>query len=319
MTEQILAEITLLDVEGNFVNEKSASIEFQNLGLRGPSVKQVSCDFSSGPVRFSLPSTGVPSIAILTTLYLPETQSFVRGSSSQIEITLRRRAQAWRAEFVSWSGLSNAFEALRSLLSKSPKILIVETGEELSYFTGDKYDAANSGAGALAKVTLLNLYYELSHVYEPIQGTSPLFSFVRSIEALGRDHLLALVDLRFADILAEVVQNQNSYPDWHELGTEPQRFYYPASYKARISATRHVRLNSSGNTIDITLDLLRNADFAVATFSIHGSPPAAHVAWGQMFASDNSLSHPFDVHEWLVQAARMSGPVPDLGYRLAPL
>jgi len=317
--------LTLRDVEGNFGSDIGTRVAVEQLESRRVWEVPNPPDFSRGPVTIRLETAtgGWYRCRVTPTRYRPQEQEFLAPDDDdqvRIELTLRRRADAWQVKFVPWASLAPRFDSLRSLLGESPRILLVETSGEITGFVEDKYDGVNSGPEGLAKATLLNLYHELLVTYEPVEGIKPLLSFVRSIEALGRDRILVLADSQLTDVLTAIAQNEKAYPEWRVLGVELQRFYLPTAYRARITTTYHLRLNSVGNTLDVTLDTLRGADFVLVTFAmVERTGQTAHSVLGAPFGGDAILAHPVDVHEWLIEAAKLVGPVPDLGYQLVPL
>jgi hypothetical protein len=330
MAEQLSLELTLRDVDGNFISDTGTRIALYSLGTGRVVGTTEPLDFSRGPItiNFETSRSGWYRCRIVSTLYHEQLQDFSGPASSgpaRIQLTLIRRADAWKAQFVPWASLALRFDSLRTLLSESRRILLVETAEELAGFVEDKYDGVDSVPAVLAKATLLNLYHELVVTYEPVEGAKPFLSFVHSIEAMGRDRILTLADPGLGGVLAAIEKKEANYPDWHIRGVNPQRFYLPAPYRARVVETRHLGLRSVGNTLDITLATLRNADFVLAAFAIVEStkpPVVAHTPFevGQQFSGDASLAHPFEAHEWLKWASTtMSGSVPDLGYGLVPL
>lgn len=332
MSGSVSLELTLRNVEDSFIEDTKTIISLERTGDTRVVGTSAPLDFSHGAItiefKFKSPNIGWYRCRILPTLYHAELRDFSAPDRSDVvrmEVTLTRRAEGWQAQFVPWARLSPRFDMLRALLVASPRILFVETGEEITGFVEDKYDGVGSGPAVLAKATLLNLYCELSVTYEPMEGVKPFLSFVRSIEALGRDCVLTLADSALAEVLATIEKKEDTYPDWHVRGVDMQHFYLPAPYRARVAELRHLGLRSLGNTLDISLATLRNADFVVAAFAItEGAKPepVGHVLLeaGRQFSGDARLAHPFEVHEWLKWASRtVSGPVADLGYQLVPL
>src|SRR5262245_48707547 len=119
MSGQLLLEITIRDVEGNLASDTKTRVAFerrengQTWNLPNP------LDFSRGPVRIRLESvsSGFYRCTFWSTLYHPEETEFeVAGDSDlvRVEVTLRRKADAWQAQFVPWAGLAPQFDSLRS-------------------------------------------------------------------------------------------------------------------------------------------------------------------------------------------------------------
>lgn len=311
-------KITLVNVEQEpiLINGVSMTITRRDHAPRTVG-SVIGVDFSSGPVTFSIPrgKSGPYEFVICAEGY-EEKQAvlFADGPRLEVTLTMVRRPEKWQAVFTPWSELPAAFDKLRSILQRSPRVLLVESGD-LVHLTEDGYDAMVSNAAAAAKAAMLNIYYELSVTYEPVEGARSFLSFVRSVEALGKNRLLAVVDRQFGAILATITQNPNRFYDWNTLGVDMPRFYLPPQWRMRIADTCHLRLASPENTLDVTYDSIRDTDAALATFAIVQSPvPQAHNITFQTFNRILEDAHPFDVHEWLIWSA--SGARPDLGYRL---
>ena len=118
-------------------------------------------------------------------------------------------------------------------------------------------------------------------------------------------------------VLAAIAEDQDN-SDWNSLAVEVPRFYIPPHLGARILGTRHLRL-ASEPWLDITLDTIRTADFALATFVfVQSTQTRAHTL--SILHPDRVLNggHPFGVHEWLMGDAKRRGLHLDLGYRLTP-
>src|SRR5262249_40187267 len=83
-------------------------------------------------------------------------------------ITVLRRPDKWKPAFVLWNDLlPGEFDSLKTVLGRSPGIK-VKAGEVFDNLTEGVYDDVTDPKSILAKMALLNLYFALMFIKEPI-------------------------------------------------------------------------------------------------------------------------------------------------------
>jgi hypothetical protein len=321
MATKGIFRLTLMDVEGDFLDETSTEIAFfraqdnQQLG----DIKRV--DFSQGPVNFSLQAFPAgPYICQITPLRYRLLKSGIfsltAGQVVSVQQNVPRDPGRWRAQFVSWAALDGTFEPLRTVLTKSADLALFEGGSKLGTLSGDMYDAVSTGSAAIAKTSMLNLYYKLSTVREPMSGNSFL-SYVRHFIAIGRERIIAVAEKELADAIRNIRQKLDDFREWHVAeDAEGHRGNVPIQFRSKVTEMISIKQSIPEASMQLTVAIIPGTDFVVFDADIDEHGELLHHGFDWVSHWFTGGTHPYDVHEFLMQESREAQKTVNLGYTL---
>ncbi len=314
--------LILLDVEGDFLQETATEVTFfrvldnQQLG----DVARV--NFSQGPVDFSLQAfpAGPYYCQITPMRYRLLKSGIVSITAGQTVVeqrTVPRDPGRWRAQFVPWASLDGSFSPLRLLLTNSGEITLFESGKNLGSLTGDDYDKVMGGPPGTAKTSMLNLYHKLTTIREPISGQRSWFSFVRKVIAIGRERLLAIADAELGNVVRDVLRKIDDYREWHAAeDAEGHRGNIPKQYRPEVSEVLSVKESGFEASLQVTVGLIPNSEFVILDADIDEHGELVHHGFDWVSHWFTGGTHPYDIHEFLLQEARQEQKPVNLGYTL---
>jgi hypothetical protein len=313
--------LTLTDVEGDFLEETSTEIAFfravdnQQLG----DIKRI--NFSQGPVDFTLQAFPAgPYVCQITPMRYRLLKSGIfslkAGQVVSESQTVPRDPGRWRAQFVPWTGLDGTFEALRELLTGSPDLSLFEGGSNLGTLAGDAYDKVSTGPSGIAKTSMLNLYYKLATVREPVGETS-ILSFVRQVVAIGRERILAIAEPELAGIIRNVIKKIDDFRDWHVAeDAEGHRGNVPSKFRPKVTEMLSIKQSTFEASMQVTVAVIPGEDFVILDADIDEHGELLHHGFDWVMHWFNGGTHPYDVHEFLVQESQETQKTLNLGYTL---
>jgi hypothetical protein len=99
--------------------------------------------------------------------------------------------------------LPGGFNPLKDVLDRSSGIR-VQGGESFDKLVGSTYDGVTASKSVLAKMALLNLYFTLTAIREPVNERDSWFSFVDQIFLIDRERLMAFVNPEMGTIVRAI-------------------------------------------------------------------------------------------------------------------
>ena len=161
-----------------------------------------------GGIHFYTESTVQPSEFLESIPPLQSDFFFPRGGSIRtVSPKALRDPGKGRASFTSWDSLGDRFLPLTSLLQASNDVGLFKTSSDFGSLTSAVYDAVEQAEAVLAKTALLNLFYKLSDLKDPIHPERSWFSYIRTLLQIGRARLIALADPALLVSVKEVLKN----------------------------------------------------------------------------------------------------------------
>src|ERR1019366_7399362 len=132
------------------------------------------------------------------------------GVSRTIAGTAVRDRDAWSASFLAWNDLPAEFQPLKDLLTVSGEIALLPSNQNLGNLASDAYNRLPAEA-ILPKAALLNLFYKLRTLQDPIHKEKTWFSYVRRLLTVGRERLIAVADPAIVDSVKRVLKDPAPY------------------------------------------------------------------------------------------------------------
>jgi hypothetical protein len=238
------------------------------------------------------------------------------GPPIRKDCRLFREPGEWKARFTRWQELSASFQPLKDVLAVSPQIALFKEPDPLpDLLTEGAFDTLSGEKPGLAKTALLNSYFMLNGLMEPISGARSWFSFVRRIVAIGHERFLAFVDPGMETLVRQIHTHIDQFrADYERTPAENHRGNVPASMQARISSMISIKSTHDRGNVQLTLTRLAGPDEVLLDTDIdeHGDL-VGHVL-DLLRHKFSGGTHPYDIHEILLHAA--NGAAVDLGYRL---
>ncbi len=326
MSDLGIIRFSFLDVEGGFLQESAARVTFHKaLGSQNQvdSPKMVDC--AQGPVDFRLGA--FPDRHYFCDI---EPGRYRMGRSEIFAVTpdkvrqmaavLPRHRDRWRAEFTPWRSLGEEFAELRALLEVSPEVSLLAAGP-LGRLNEETYDGLAGDQECLAKAALLNLYFKLRGLREPVALARNWFSFLHRLLAVGRERIIAVVDAEMGDVVRHVLDNLREEYRGYRKAEDPagHRKNIPEAFRARVSEMLSIKSRETEASLQLTIGVVPGEDFAILDADIdeHGRLLAHFCDWIRHFWDGGT--HPYDVHEALKAIAFFDpagGRRIDLGYKL---
>jgi hypothetical protein len=233
---------------------------------------------------------------------------------------LFREPKEWTPRFTGWGELPTTFDNLKRVLAVSPRITLFKEADPIGELLVEAaYDSMSGENVILAKTALLNTYFRLNRMPDPVSGNRKWFSFVSRLVAIGRERFLAFVDPEMETFVRQIHTHIDQFgADYERTPAENHRGNVPAPLQSRIADMVSIKSTQSRGNVQLTLTRLTNPDEVLLDADIdeHGDLLGHFL---DLFKHKiTGGTHPHDVHELLVlQEGQTSGF--DLGYRLVPL
>lgn len=257
-----------------------------------PQERNLYCE--AAPSRFRMANTGLFTLNTVD----------VRSES----VTALKLPDKWEPQFVLWNSLSGEFNSLKDVLDRSPS-LKVKGGESFDNLVGDTYDSVTTRKAVLAKMALLNLYFTLTIIKEPINQRNSWFSFVERIFLIDRERFMAFVNPQMGTIVRTIKDDISRFPNYKHTNAlnhfDGIQAAIPPGYRALKSKMFSVKTKPDHANIQLTMAPTRDPDgneVMVLDADIDEN--------GQLLAHLADLikhkitggTHPIDIHEYLVLA-----------------
>lgn len=315
-------KLELRNVEQESINEDNITIRLvrfseQKILLRFPGVSSPPDPTLSVP---AFPDEKNLVLRINTSRYRQiETEIFTLqdGQSITKSLNLFRKPDKWRADFISWTSLSNQFKALKELLVNSLSVRILH-GKTLGKLVEQTYDNFTENKDILAKACLLNLFAKLTDLTEPVTGgDAPWFSFATNLLAIGRERFVAVAKPEIHDIVQKIRENEDKFKLYKRVGSDlHHKNFLGLGYQ--VPKTKMIGIKSDEDHGNIQLTVVRAKDSAGNQVTLldadidENGKLLDHVAdvFKHKFTGG---THPFDIHEYLVSTNKTRS----LGYILA--
>jgi mannan endo-1,4-beta-mannosidase len=316
--DEAAVQLVLTNVEGDPVNFEANDISMLRAGNQVP----FEMDDGSGALVVSAGVREAWAVQFSPPRYLPRSSEFFflnPGDSRTIAATAVRDRDAWSPSFLAWNDLAAAFQPLKDLLSVAGDVALLPSNQNLGNLAGDAYDRLS--AEALPKTALLNLFYKLRSLPDPIHKEKTWFSYARRILMIGRERLIAVADPAIADSVKQVLQDPARYGYHAAEDPDLHRQFLPPAYQS-IAGTKISSIKAS----------IREASLQVTVSEIPQPGPQGtitlldadldehgdlleHIFDGLIHILTRG-THPYDIHEFLVAQATGQGVKVNLGYTL---
>lgn len=180
----------------------------------------------------------------------------------------------------------------------------------------DAYDGLADPEAVLARTALLNLFYRLDSVAEPIGRERTWFSFVRRVVAIDRERMLAMVDPRMHAVVSHVREHLDHFAaDYEATPAGNHRPNVPPDLQPRTVDMTTLKSRHRRGNFQLTLTRLRDTDEVLLDADIDESGDLLGHLLDLFKHKRTGGTHPHDIHEILVHQDGASQGF-DLGYRL---
>jgi len=312
----------LRDVAGRPIRDAETFFTFRQLSNNRQIVDQLEVELTGTPVVFNLPAaTG----EVLVCEFDPKRFRFARspvffgtpGPPIRKRSQLLREPKEWTPRFTRWHDLSAAFAGLKRVLDVSPQVTLFNHVDAIdNLLVESAYDRMSGEDVTLAKTALLNSYFRLNSVTEPVSADRSWFSFVQRLVAIGRERFLAFVEPEMEALVRQIHTHIEQFRgDYERTPAENHRGNVPPAMQSRIASMISIKSTHSKGNFQLTLSHLTGPDEVLLDTDIDEN--------GELLAHFLDLfkhkvtggTHPHDIHEVLAhQEGHTSGF--DLGYRL---
>src|ERR1035437_5051538 len=314
--------LTLMDVEGDFLEESAAEVAFFRVldNRQLDDVKRI--DFSRGAVDFSLQAfpAGPYYCQISPMRYRLLKSGIFSLTAGQVTAEQQfvpRDPGRWRSQFAPWAALDGGFGQLQQTLTASGDVNLFEGGSNLGVLVGEAYDKIVAGPPGIAKTSMLNLYYKLTAIKKPVTGQRSWMSFVLRVVAIGRERLIAVADADLAKAVGTVLAKIDDYPEWHAAeDAEGHRGNIPAQYRPRVTEMLSIKESVFEASLQVTAGVVPNSGFVILDADIDEHGELVHHGFDWVSHWFTGGTHPYDVHEFLARQAREAQRTINLGYTL---
>jgi hypothetical protein len=319
--ETIEVVLDLRDVSGKGILDPETFFTFRRLTGNRQIGDQHAIELTGTPVVLALPPQAGDIVVCEVD---PQRFRFVHspaffrtpGASIRKELRLFREPNEWTAQFARWSDLAPAFDDLKRVLSASPAVELFKNGPVIGRLAEAGYDDMSGPAVVLAKTAMLNTYYRLNAAMEPVSGARTWFSFVSRMLAIGRERVLALVDLEMESMVHQIHDHIDEFrADYERTPAENHRGNVPAALQSRIRSMVSIKSTHRRSNFQLTLTRLSGPDEALLDADIDESGDLLGHLFDLFKHKVSGGTHPHDIHELLLH---QDGDLPgfDLGYRL---
>ncbi len=324
MAHQGRFRFELLSVDGKVVEDPEVKVIFRRK-RDGREVFNAQLD-SISRLDFHLPAYPIENFMqceIEPSLFRRHvTSSFIVRNGEQVELegdlvrggglVFLRSPDKWQAVFRSWNELAPGFGPLKQVLEESHGIEVAG-GEGLERLTGDSYDSISAQQGAdmaaiLSKASLLNLFSRLSEL-KVWEGGADWFCFVDRILSIGRERIVAEVRPEMYDAVRKI--RDDRLPGYDKALSEHHYDNFPTDVQVDKGSLRSVKSEHDKANLQVTVGEGVGGRFFLDADIDENGGLLEH--FGDVLKHKfTGGTHPFDIHEYLVQQQ----PGLDLGYSL---
>lgn len=322
--DAVQVRFRLTDVSGAMLRDPATFFTFRRLDDNRQVGDQLQVALDGRAVQFALPSSPEVHVCEID----PERYRFARspvffatpGASVDETLCLWREPLAWTPRFTPWDDLPRSFAPLKTVLRASPDVTFFDRARPgrlvAPRLVGKAWDDLAGAEATLARTALLNLFYRLDSVAEPIGRERTWFSFVRRIVAIGRERLLALVDPEMLRLVSHVREHLDHFAsDYEATPAGNHRPNVPPDLQAEIVDMISLKSTHRKGNFQLTLTRVRTMDEVLLDADIDESGDLLGHCLDLFKHKRTGGTHPHDIHEILVH---QDGALPgfDLGYRL---
>ena len=320
--ETLRVTLDLRDVSDRPIRDPETFFTFRRLSDNRQIGKQLQVELTGAPASFNLPvATGEVAVCEID----PKRFRFVHspvffrtpGPPITKKSQLLREPHEWTARFTRWNELPATFGDLKRVLAASPNVTLFNEVEPIGDLLVEAaYDGMSGEKVSLAKTALLNSYFRLNALLEPVSGDRSWFSFLLRLVAIGRERLLAFVDPAMETLVRQIHTHIDQFrADYERTPSENHRGNVPTALQGRITSMISIKSTHRKGNFQLTLTHLSGPTEVLLDTDIDEN--------GDLFAHVLDLfkhkitggTHPHDIHELLVlQEGQTAGF--DLGYRL---
>jgi hypothetical protein len=316
--------VGLLDMAGNPAVDPSVEISFNRFNQPEPFLRKAG--LSLPPKRaFTIPFVPFRKVncQVAPSRYRMRQSGYFNILADETvtkDLNVFRIPDEWEARFIPWGLLPGSFASLRTVLGASHNVKVKDKDKltTIGEFSGQSYDDASGLPAALAKAALLNLYYKLTTLKEPVGGKATWFSFVQEILIIGRERFIAVADPALGQIISRIKDNIGDYKkDYKNALADLHHKNFPTEYNVPKSSMRSIKSTEDNGNIQLTV--------AAGTHPTTGQPVAlldadidednkliAHVL--SLFEHKfNGGTHPHNIYDYLLY---QHGKGITLGYHL---
>jgi hypothetical protein len=296
----------------------TARVVFERPGIE-MSAGEVS--FKGAPISFDLSNipTGQIVVCVITTpRHRPiKSKPMVMNPAlnRRENIALMRDPGKWKPSFTLWTGLDPIFAGLKALLTKSTGLRLLKAPVELGTFTEAAYDdaAGNKAEVVLAKTSLLNLYWALTTLKEPIAGERTWMSFVERILFIDRERFVAVVDRQMHTVVREIHTRIEEFRDAYRRTPDGDHSKnLPPEARSKLEDLVSIKTLDDRGNVQLTLAALNDGTAILDADMDENGRAIAHFFDAFLVHRFTGGTHPIDIHECI----RMRAADVDLGYSL---
>jgi len=310
-------ELSLIDVEGKDVSEQ-ARVSFHRVsGARLMEIPDVQLP---GPRSFELPAFPQERLLfcrVIVDRYRQRSSDNFLLTNGEIEghrFRVMEDPDRWRARFTAWSDLPNGLEMLRTVLSRSPRV-VVKDGDSIGKFTEARYDKDHPIRTSLAKASLLNLFARLGSLNDPTEPTRSWFSLVREVLVIDQERFVAIVDDKMASAISTIKKNIQHFEDYKHRPAGNHLGNFPPGFGVASDTLQSIKSKEKHGNIQLTVGRANDptgGSVALLDADIdENGKLIAHLA--NLFKhAFNGGTPPYDIHEYL----HLDNPGIALGYEL---
>jgi hypothetical protein len=285
--------------------------------------KKVRVTLTGKPIDFYLDGvapSGTPfHCEILINRFRPMKSGFAimsPGLRFEQRINVMRNPTKWKPVFSPWNELGRSFTSLKRLLRKSDNLRVLKPKIELGSFTTGSYDAAANGNSSvvLAKSALLNIYWALSHLIEPVGRERTWASFLEKFIFISRERIVAQVDPQMFTLVDGIDKNIDEHRDQYEptrVGNHIGNL--PPEAVPNMQRIVSIKTNEARGNLQLTVALFTDGSAILDADMDENGEAVAHFFDALLVHRFTGGTHPVDIHECI----RMREPNADLGYTLA--
>jgi mannan endo-1,4-beta-mannosidase len=311
--DQAAIEIALTNVDGASISVAPEELVF----LRGG--RQMEFDVDEGTGAFVV-NAGVKetwSAQVSPARYRTSSSGFfflAPGDVRPVSQMMARDRSAWTASFRKWDELGADHQPLKDLLLRPGDVQLFPEVRSLGMLTGATYDGLG-GDALLPKTAMLNLYYKLRTVPDPIRPELSWFSHLSRLLEIGRERLIAIADAAVVDSVKRVLENPAQFGYHRAEDPELHRKFLPAEFReeARIFS---IKASVREASLQITVSEIPSRDLTIIDADLDEHGDLLELIFDGIAHIFDGGTHPYDIHEFLIGHAAAADTPIDLGYTL---
>ncbi|HYH85340.1 MAG TPA: hypothetical protein VEX60_07650 [Pyrinomonadaceae bacterium] len=252
--------VGLLDMAGNPAVDPSVEVSFNRFGQAEPFLRKAGLSFP--PRRaFTIPFVAFKQVncwVVPSRFRMRQSGYFNILADENVtkDLNVFRIPEKWEARFFPWSQLPESFASLRTVLGASHNVKVKNKDAltTIGDFSGQSYDDASSQPAVLAKASLLNLYFKLMKLKEPVGNKDTWFSFVQEMLVIGRERFVAVADPGVEQIINKIKDNIGDYKkDYKNALADLHYKNFPAEYNVLKSKMRSIKSTEDNGNIQLTV------------------------------------------------------------------